>query len=160
MEACMTPVELRARRMAMGYTQAQLAARIDLSRDYIGQMERGVAEITPRTAAAIRELRPSARHVEPVTRDPMERIVEQALIDAHVAYLPDQDGKSPSNLDFYLPDHDVHIEVKRFHSERIGAQMARAENVIAAQGKKAVELLATAIRGGLFMPLDASRPEA
>lgn len=84
------------------------------------------------------------------TTDPMERIVEQALVDAGIRYVTDLGGGNPANLDFYLPDHDVHIEVKQAHSDRIAAQMARADHVIAAQGVKAVQLLAMAIRNGLL----------
>lgn len=80
------------------------------------------------------------------TTDPMERIIEKALIDAGVTYEIDGDG-GRYLLDFYLPDADLHIEVKRFHSERIGRQMAQFENVIVAQGRVAVEALAAMIRG-------------
>lgn len=80
------------------------------------------------------------------TTDPMERIIEAALIDARISYLIDGDG-GQYRLDFYLPELDVHIEVKRFHSERIGRQMAQFENVIVAQGRVAVEALAAMIRG-------------
>lgn len=83
------------------------------------------------------------------TTDPMERIIEQALLDVGLRYVTDQGGGSPHNLDFHLIDHDVAIEVKQFHSDRIGAQLARTPNVIVAQGRGAVELLARAIRGGM-----------
>ena len=76
----------------------------------------------------------------------MERIIEAALIERGINYVSDMGGKSPFNLDFYLPDCDIHIEVKRLHSGRISAQMARAPNVIAAQGEAAVRFLANALR--------------
>lgn len=76
------------------------------------------------------------------TTDHMEMIVEAALIARGVRYVTDVGGKSPANLDFYLPEHDVHIEVKRMHSDRIAEQMSRAPNVIAVQGEGAVRLLA------------------
>jgi hypothetical protein len=44
-------------------------------------------------------------------------------------------------LDFYLPAFDIYIEIKQFHSERIHKQMGLQENVIAIQGKKAVEFI-------------------
>lgn len=48
-----------------------------------------------------------------------------------------------------IPTEDVHIEVKRFHSPRVAEQMARAENVIVAQGEKAVVLLSRLIQAGM-----------
>jgi hypothetical protein len=78
------------------------------------------------------------------TSDPMEQMIEAALIGAGIDYLID--GDEGQSLDFLLPAYGVHIEVKRFHSARIAEQMARAPNVIAAQGKDAVELLAALIR--------------
>lgn len=71
-----------------------------------------------------------------MTEDPMEAIVAQALTAAGIGYV--RDGSNPSNLDFRLDD-GVEIEVKRFHSPRIAEQMARAENVIAIQGREAVK---------------------
>lgn len=44
------------------------------------------------------------------------------------------------------PGGIVEIEVKHFHSERTGAQMKRAPNVIVAQGEPAVRFLAEALR--------------
>lgn len=87
---------------------------------------------------------------QPVTTDPMERIVEEALINAGVPFVVDYGpgGGTPHHLDFHLPEHDVAIEVKRLHSPRTADQMARVENVIVAQGEAAVRLLAAAIRGG------------
>lgn len=70
--------------------------------------------------------------------DPMESIVAQALKKVGVDFTTDQGGHNPSGLDFKLSD-GVEIEVKRFHSPRIAEQMSRAENVIALQGKRAVE---------------------
>ncbi|MDO7841055.1 helix-turn-helix domain-containing protein [Sphingomonas immobilis] len=144
---------LRDRRKALGYSQAALASAIGLSRDFIGQMERGVAEIAPRTAAAVRALKPPGSAPELRTTDPMERLIEAALIDAGIRYETDQGGGTSHRLDFHLPDYDVAIEVKRMHSDRTGAQMARAPNVIVAQGEVAVRFLAAAIRSGDFLQL-------
>lgn len=52
--------------------------------------------------------------------------------------MTDHEGKSPANLDFYLPSHDLYLEIKGGHSERIAGQMARHPNVIAIQGVKSV----------------------
>lgn len=72
--------------------------------------------------------------------DPMERILADALLRAGVPFQHEGEG---AVLDFYLPDERVHIEVKRMHSDRIASQMKRADDVIAAQGKVAIEWLAS-----------------
>lgn len=81
-------------------------------------------------------------------RDPMERLIEEALVEAEIRFVTDEGGGTDTRLDFYLPDHDVYIKVKRFHSARISEQMARAPNVIVAQGEQAVRFLAATIRSG------------
>lgn len=80
--------------------------------------------------------------------DPMERLIADALNARGFKYVTDFGGQNPTNLDFYLPAHDVHIEVKRFHSDRVAEQMRRAPNVIVAQGEAAVSFLARAIAAG------------
>lgn len=76
----------------------------------------------------------------------MEQIIETALRDADIPFVTDFGGGETRNLDFYLPEQGVYIEVKRMHSPRIAEQMSRAQNVIAAQGDIAVRFLADAIR--------------
>ena len=79
--------------------------------------------------------------------DPMEQIIAEALDAAGVSYSTDEGGGNPSGLDFRL-HNGIEIEVKQFHSDRIGAQMARADNVIAVQGRAAVEYFASLIKEG------------
>lgn len=79
-----------------------------------------------------------------VITDPMERLIADALDDAGIGYETGLGGGNPSCLDFRL-ENGVEIEVKRFHSPRVGEQMARADNVIVAQGKEAVEFFALLI---------------
>lgn len=147
----MDGTELRQRRKAAGITQAELGERLGLHRDFIGLMERGVQPIAERTALAVTALSLNAPStgVTPLapllTTDPMEQIIERALQRAGIRYVTDQGGANPSRLDFQLPDFDVEIEVKRFHSERTGDQMKRAPNVIVAQGETGVRFLADAI---------------
>lgn len=76
--------------------------------------------------------------------DPMERIIADALDAKGIRYVRDGQGDT-ANLDFYLPADDVHIEVKRFHTDRIAEQMSRAPNVIAVQGEAAVRFFAALI---------------
>lgn len=77
--------------------------------------------------------------------DPIEIIVAAALDAAGVRYVT---GDQPGGvgLDFYLPDLNLHIEVKQFHSPRIAEQMSRAGNVIAIQGEAAARWFAAQIR--------------
>lgn len=82
------------------------------------------------------------------TTDPMEQIIEAALLAQGIAYTTDHGGSNPAGLDFYIPALDLHLEVKRFHSDRIAAQMARAPNVIAIQGQSAVLFMARLICSG------------
>jgi hypothetical protein len=81
---------------------------------------------------------------------PLEADVENALKTAGIEYIRADNGVG---LDFYLPNHDVYIEVKQFHSDRISDQMGRVKNVIAVQGEKAVRLL-------ILMLSLAARPPA
>ena len=144
----MTGKELREIRKSLGYTQAELAKLIGLSRDYIGLLERGDGEIVNRTVMAIKALRPKgAGTAELATVDTLERMVEKALSEAGIQYVPDRAGGSRAGLDFYLPDLDVHIEVKRFHSERTAEQIARAANVILLQGERAALMFCLALEG-------------
>ncbi len=93
------------------------------------------------------------------TDDPMERIIEGALIEAGIRYTTDHGGGTEHRLDFHLPDHHVAIEVKRMHTPRIAEQMSRTPNVIVAQGEAAVRFLAAAIRSGSFTsPTPQSEP--
>lgn len=76
-------------------------------------------------------------------RDPMEMRVALALAYAGIEFEHDAESRGPRvhgarRLDFYLPAHGVHIEVKQFHSERIDDQMRAETNVIALQGEGAV----------------------
>jgi hypothetical protein len=82
--------------------------------------------------------------------DPMEKLIADALNDAGISYVTGEGGHNPSGLDFKL-SNGIEIEVKRMHSDRIAEQMSRAENVIAVQGKEAVEFFAKLLR-------DAGRP--
>ena len=157
----MLGTELKAVRRDAKMTQADFAAEIGVTREHLGRMERGETPISDRTLGALRlrGLR-SAAPTRPMTSDPMERMVERALIDAGIAYVTDRDGRNESRLDFRLIDYDVEIEVKRFHSPRIADQMARADNVIAIQGEPAIRFFCDVLRGtaGAAQMLSAEAP--
>lgn len=76
---------------------------------------------------------------------PLEQRIAAALDTAGLEYRTEFEGRVEERLDFYLPRFGVHIEVKGGHSPRISDQMARSNNVIVAQGRQAVELLALLI---------------
>jgi transcriptional regulator with XRE-family HTH domain len=147
----MDGAEVKSRRKALGLSQAEFGAKLGLSGDFIGRVERGAEPITPRTAAAVRALKPAPLDRQPKLKDQLEREIEKALIEAGIDFVTDDGGGTESRLDFYLPQFDVSIEVKRFYTARTGDQLARAANVIVAQGERAVRLLAMAIRSGDFM---------
>ncbi|MCJ8334590.1 MAG: hypothetical protein MJH10_10155 [Epibacterium sp.] len=77
--------------------------------------------------------------------DPMERLLFDALTHAEIPFTMDP---HPDNLglDFYLPQEEVYVEVKQFHSDRIANQMARAPNVIALQGRGAVLMFCSLVQ--------------
>lgn len=68
----------------------------------------------------------------------MEEATEKWLLTNRIRY---ERADAGLGLDFYLPDFDLYIEVKRFHSPRIGEQMGRYENVIAIQGMKSFNFI-------------------
>ena len=80
--------------------------------------------------------------------DPLEAMIAAALDEAGIAYVRDRAGANPSGLDFRLTDLGIEIEVKRFHSDRIAEQMARAPNVIALQGEASVRWFCELVRSG------------
>jgi hypothetical protein len=75
--------------------------------------------------------------------DPLEDQVRQILETFGVRFTRDH----PSRLDFYLSDHDLLIEVKRFYTHRIADQLARVprSDVIVIQGIGALPKLLRAL---------------
>jgi len=73
--------------------------------------------------------------------DPIEQIVETALLRAGLGFTKDGEGDT-RGLDFHVTDFDIFIEVKQFHTDRVAEQMSRVENVIVIQGRRAAEAFA------------------
>lgn len=69
--------------------------------------------------------------------DPLELEVANALTEKGIAFVHESQGTG-QRLDFYLPQFEIYMEVKRYHTPRIEQQMALQENVILIQGSKAV----------------------
>jgi hypothetical protein len=73
-------------------------------------------------------------------------MVKEALLSAGLAFQEDgTKGVDTLGLDFKVGD--IYIEVKQRHSPRISGQMARADNIIALQGAKAVDMFCKLLRG-------------
>lgn len=71
--------------------------------------------------------------------DNLEEAVGTHLIEQGIEFVHESQNKD-QRLDFYIPEHDVFIEVKKFHSPRINAQMETQNDIIVLQGKLAVKL--------------------
>lgn len=78
--------------------------------------------------------------------DHLEKSVAQVLYNKGIKFVYESEDKD-QRLDFYLPDADVYIEIKQYHSERISNQLSTQDNVIVLQGKKAVSLFEEMLQG-------------
>lgn len=72
--------------------------------------------------------------------DPLELDVAQMLREKHIPFVHESQNKD-QRLDFYLPDYDVYIECKQFHSDRVLEQLRSQRNVILLQGHGSVYFL-------------------
>jgi len=73
--------------------------------------------------------------------DPLEERVDAGLAGAGFVYC--RETENPARLDFLVASAgaipEVHVEVKRFHTDRTNEQLKRADNVIVLQGEGAVD---------------------
>lgn len=76
--------------------------------------------------------------------DYLEETIGDLLTKYNIRFIHESQGAA---LDFYLPDHDIHIEVKQFHADRVLKQLAAQDNVILIQGRKSIEFLKTMLNG-------------
>jgi hypothetical protein len=72
--------------------------------------------------------------------DELEEQVAVILDKKGINYIHESENKSQI-LDFYLPDYDIFIEVKRFYTERVVRQLDSQENIIFIQGIKSINFL-------------------
>lgn len=72
--------------------------------------------------------------------DFLEKKVSEILISQKIKFIHESE-KNGSNLDFYLTDYDVYIEVKQYHTDRVAKQLASKDNVILIQGRKSIAML-------------------
>jgi len=71
--------------------------------------------------------------------DFLEASLGKTLETNGVDFTHESEVKHEPVIDFYLPDHDIYIEVKQFYSDRIIKQLQSQQNVIVIQGRKAVD---------------------
>jgi len=75
-------------------------------------------------------------------RDPVEAIVEDALIKANIGYTIPAQQHFSSGLDFRL-DNGIYIECKQMYTPRIEKQMASQDQVIVIQGIESAKFFAS-----------------
>lgn len=80
--------------------------------------------------------------------DPVERVVDEALRSAGIAFHRPPGGP---DLDFVLTESGVQIECKRMFTPRIAGQMERHKNVIVIQGLQAAETFAALITSRAYL---------
>lgn len=68
---------------------------------------------------------------------PLEKQLAESLLSAGIKF----ERPSSQRLDFYLPDYDIYIEVKRYHADRVLSQLASQHNIILVQGVKSINAL-------------------
>lgn len=82
--------------------------------------------------------------------DPLEKQFVAILDAAAIGYIrPDRDHDDPTTLDFYLPDLDLYIELKQYHSDRITRQLANLpenSNALVLIGRNSVHAFRAFIR--------------
>lgn len=77
-----------------------------------------------------------------------ETIIAEALDKAGIIYTREKHDRV-QRIDFLLPEYDVAVEVKQFHTERSIRQLRENPNIILIQGVHAAEAFAHLINRGL-----------
>ena len=76
--------------------------------------------------------------------DGLEKRVALMLEKRNILFEHESEKGTTANekrLDFYLPEYEVFIEIKRHRSPRTGNQIARVENIILIQGEPSLKFL-------------------
>ncbi len=79
-------------------------------------------------------------------RDPVERVIFEALVDTNTQFIMNASVSGGRTIDFYIPQHDLYIECKRFPSDRVIFQIEGVANAIVIQGIQAAYVFAHMIR--------------
>ena len=74
---------------------------------------------------------------------PLEESLERWLIQNQISYR--RADSMPTHLDFFLPDFQIYIEVKRFHTPRTAVQIEWAPDIIVIQGGASMRFLESLI---------------
>lgn len=74
--------------------------------------------------------------------DPLELRIMEILNIKSIKFIHESYSNGINQrLDFYLPDYDIFIEVKKYHTERVLKQLESQDNIILVQGEKSVKFL-------------------
>ena len=73
--------------------------------------------------------------------DELEKAIGDELINQGIVF-----ERIHQRLDFYLPEFDIYLEIKKYHSERSNSQLSSQDNVILIQGKKSVDFFIKLLR--------------
>lgn len=69
--------------------------------------------------------------------DPVELLLAEQLSNLGIPFVHESQ-RPGQRLDFYLPDQNIFIECKRFHTPRTNDQIMDLTNVVLIQGMEAV----------------------
>ena len=72
--------------------------------------------------------------------DHLELAVAEILERHNIEFVHESQNNG-SNIDFYLPDYDVYIEVKQYHSDRVINQLNKRDNIILIQGIGSIKMI-------------------
>jgi hypothetical protein len=72
--------------------------------------------------------------------DDLEERISKLLNFMNVEFTHESENKEQV-LNFYLPQHDIYIEVKKFHTDKVNNQLKLKDNVILFQGIKTIKFL-------------------
>lgn len=77
--------------------------------------------------------------------DFLEKEIAELLTVKGIKFIHESEDRN-LRLDFYLPDFDIYLEIKQYHSDRVNEQLKSEENVIVIQGKKSLEFFKHALK--------------
>lgn len=144
-EEYMSGEELRAIRLALGMTQAEMAEQIGISRTFIGLMERGKKPVSQRTAAAIHAARPRRSNHVPNETDPIIRRLEEAIVSQGIDFIKRFQSEG-QEFDFYFPELSLAIVVDRDFSA-LARPTRNIRSVIVARGAGAADSITLLLQG-------------
>lgn len=73
--------------------------------------------------------------------DDLEKRVAEILSRKGIKFTHESYKGIDQRLDFFLPEYDIYIEIKKFHTDRVLEQLKSQDNIILIQGIKSIEFL-------------------